>query len=248
MKNIRRENLRKWIAKNGVPTKEKSYFSQLINGVSPFGEKSARRLEHDYKMGKMYLDHLRESNDRGQKTVPDSIRNIPITRRVQRTNADQRPTRTNAGKVIACTENTSCDIEFFLDKAADIDHPSQDGDIKSSVKKMTISLSFLRGFKFSSVENLALTSAIGDSMEGTYSDGDLLLIDQGVHQIKGNGIYGLTLAGEVFTRRIERRPNGDIFIISDNTIYDPYIVPSDAQEKLKISYRVVFSWTGKKFS
>lgn len=51
----RRENLRRWVAKHGTPAKEKSLFSQL-KSTGSFGEKVARRLEEQYKMGIMYLD------------------------------------------------------------------------------------------------------------------------------------------------------------------------------------------------
>lgn len=53
--DIRRENLRRWIAKHGTPSKEKSLFSQL-KSTGSFGEKVARRLEQQYKMGDLYLD------------------------------------------------------------------------------------------------------------------------------------------------------------------------------------------------
>jgi hypothetical protein len=51
----RRANLRRWVAEHGTPPKEKSYFSQL-KGTASFGEKVARRLEEQYKMGAGYLD------------------------------------------------------------------------------------------------------------------------------------------------------------------------------------------------
>jgi hypothetical protein len=51
----RRENLRRWIRKNGTPKNEKSMFSQL-KGTASFGEKIARRLEDAYGMGAGYLD------------------------------------------------------------------------------------------------------------------------------------------------------------------------------------------------
>jgi hypothetical protein len=55
IQDTRRENLRRWINDNGVPAKEKSYFSQLLSGAS-FGERAARRLESTYSMGNGYLD------------------------------------------------------------------------------------------------------------------------------------------------------------------------------------------------
>jgi hypothetical protein len=55
IQDIRRTNLQRWLETNPVPVKEKSYISQLLGGAS-FGERSARRLERDYKMGENYLD------------------------------------------------------------------------------------------------------------------------------------------------------------------------------------------------
>jgi SOS-response transcriptional repressor LexA len=57
----RRTQLRKWIELNGTPTKEKSYFSQLVGGSSSFGEKAARRLEKTYGMGEGWLDGTSEA-------------------------------------------------------------------------------------------------------------------------------------------------------------------------------------------
>jgi hypothetical protein len=56
--DVRRENLKQWVKINGVPQKEKSLFSQLVNNNnnSSFGEKLARRLEMQYQMGIGYLD------------------------------------------------------------------------------------------------------------------------------------------------------------------------------------------------
>ena len=55
IQDIRRANLRRWAEQHGVPSKEKSYFSQLLGGAS-FGERAARRLEADYGMASGILD------------------------------------------------------------------------------------------------------------------------------------------------------------------------------------------------
>ncbi|HEM6852459.1 TPA: helix-turn-helix transcriptional regulator [Providencia stuartii] len=56
MKKIRQLNLSRWFEGKTLPTKEKSFLSQLMNGKSSFGEKAARRLERDYGMPAGYLD------------------------------------------------------------------------------------------------------------------------------------------------------------------------------------------------
>ncbi|WP_343499224.1 S24 family peptidase [Achromobacter denitrificans] len=56
IQDTRRANLRVWAQKHGTPSKEKSYFSQILSGTSPIGERAARRLERDYRMGEGFLD------------------------------------------------------------------------------------------------------------------------------------------------------------------------------------------------
>lgn len=56
IQETRRANLRAWVQQNGAPSKEKSYFSQVLSGTAPIGERAARRLERDYRMGEGFLD------------------------------------------------------------------------------------------------------------------------------------------------------------------------------------------------
>lgn len=62
MKDIRREQLRKWFSGKPIPAQEKSYFSQLLGGTTSFGERSARRIENDYGMPERYLDGIAEES------------------------------------------------------------------------------------------------------------------------------------------------------------------------------------------
>lgn len=70
IQEIRRAKLRQWFSARSVPTREKSYISQLLKDGNPFGERAARRLENTYGMGHMFLDTL-ESEDAGRQSVPD---------------------------------------------------------------------------------------------------------------------------------------------------------------------------------
>jgi hypothetical protein len=54
--DVRRANLATWVKAHGVPTAEKSFFSQLKKPETSFGEKVARRLESDYGMEPGSLD------------------------------------------------------------------------------------------------------------------------------------------------------------------------------------------------
>ncbi len=62
-KATRTARLALWCADKAVPKAEKSYFSQLMGGKVPFGEKAARRIEMEYGMEKGWLDRPMESTD-----------------------------------------------------------------------------------------------------------------------------------------------------------------------------------------
>lgn len=66
---IRRRRLKAWFADKALPEKEKSYLSQLINGKSSFGERAARRIEHDYNMPSGYLDVDDDHPDKAQNEL-----------------------------------------------------------------------------------------------------------------------------------------------------------------------------------
>jgi len=98
----------------------------------------------------------------------------------------------------------------------------------------------------SSPKNLAVMSAYGDSMQPTFTDGDLLLVDRGVCDIKLDAVYVLAFNEELFIKRIQRRMDGSVVIKSDNPLYDPHVVENGERESLSVLGRVVWSWNGKK--
>ena len=92
------------------------------------------------------------------------------------------------------------------------------------------------------LKNLLLIQAYGDSMEGTFSDGDALLIDQGVRKIDSDAIYAFKIAKkeQIYTKRLQRRLDDSVLVISDNKQkYEPY--PAQ-QNQLQILGRVVLAW------
>jgi phage repressor protein C with HTH and peptisase S24 domain len=181
------------------------------------------------------------------ETSADFLLNVTTLPGTMQTQGD--PSQRNKQADVTSTVENNEDGSSTEDVGISLYSPTElgRGVPANTVKKMVIPLEFLsRNVKFSAMENLALTPALGDSMDDTYSDGDLLLIDRGINQISDNGIYGISFSGEIFTRRIERRPDGNIAIISDNKKYDPYIVPIATKDNLKVIYRVVFAWRGTK--
>jgi phage repressor protein C with HTH and peptisase S24 domain len=98
----------------------------------------------------------------------------------------------------------------------------------------------------SSPSNLRVITGYGDSMEGTYEDGDILFIDVGYEDIKLDAVYVFSLEGEIFIKRLQRRPDGSLWVISDNKKYDPYPIPTPDRDTLRVIGRVVWAWNGKR--
>jgi len=76
--------------------------------------------------------------------------------------------------------------------------------------------------------NLLLIEAIGDSMAPTLEDADLLLVDLSEPRFRHDGRYVLRRDNELEVKRLQRRPDGTLNVISDNPVYEPSVVASDS--------------------
>lgn len=115
------------------------------------------------------------------------------------------------------------------------------------IKHMLVDEAWLRRHAtFTSPQNLALVTGIGDSMEPTYTDGDPLLVDRGVTEIRLDAIYVLALNDELYIKRLQRRPDGTFTMISDNKSYEPYHITVAEREKFEVLGRVVMAWNSKR--
>ncbi len=75
--------------------------------------------------------------------------------------------------------------------------------------------------------NLLLIEAVGDSMAPTLNDSDLLSVDLGEPRFRHEGIYVLRRDHELEVKRLQRRSDGSLKIISDNPAYEPATVPNN---------------------
>jgi len=100
---------------------------------------------------------------------------------------------------------------------------------------------WLRGEMGLNPKDCCLIYVTGDSMDPTLRNSDVVLLDRSPAMIS-DGVYCLRFDGGLVIKRIQRINTTDIKIISDNHIYDPYIIGIDT---VKIIGKVV--WAGKKF-
>ena len=91
-------------------------------------------------------------------------------------------------------------------------------------------------------DDIAMEIAIGELMQPTISDGDLLLVDTTKRAANGFGVYVVEVAGERVVKRVQRKVDGGLVLISDNPAYQDDLVPPDMAANVVIVGRVI--WVG----
>ncbi|MGE8121505.1 LexA family transcriptional regulator [Pseudomonas fulva] len=202
-----------------------SYLSQLLNGHRKLGEKAARNLE--VKIGLAA----------GMLTSPPAEE----PSNAAPTNVVRLPTR--------ATKDKNFVLIPYLDIAGSMGHGKVAPEMHIEViRDMTVHLDWLRmqGLTFSKVENLAIITGDGDSMSGTFADGDALLVDRGISEVRTDAIYVFTLEGDLYIKRLQRLTGGQLRMISDNPIYPPITIDESMIERMHIQARVLLAWNAKK--
>jgi phage repressor protein C with HTH and peptisase S24 domain len=92
--------------------------------------------------------------------------------------------------------------------------------------------------------DLILEVAVGESMEPDIRNGDALLIDTTDRTFRNFGVYVIEARGERLVKRIQRKFDGSLILISDNTIYQPETISADLAKEVRVIGRVV--WRGGK--
>src|ERR1019366_9215396 len=90
--------------------------------------------------------------------------------------------------------------------------------------------------------DLALEIAVGESIKPTIQDGALLLVDPTDRTFTNFGIYVLEILGDRLVKRVQRKLDGSLVLISDNATYEPDQVPPARAKDVTVIGRVV--WGG----
>lgn len=134
-----------------------------------------------------------------------------------------------------------------LNVMASMGHGAVRPEFDEVIDHMTVSLDFLsQQVRFSRAENLALITAYGDSMAVTFNDGDVLLVDRGITEVKIDAVYVLALKDELYIKRIQRCGDGTFLMISDNEKYKPIEVTEKDMDRFQVLARVLMAWNAKK--
>ncbi|MFA9204940.1 MAG: S24 family peptidase [Bacteroidia bacterium] len=155
---------------------------------------------------------------------------------------------TQAGYAIAPTPGavTIPQLDVRASMGGGIDAPDRDSVVRS-IQVHEDSLRRLIGnTPISGVSGLRLVSAYGDSMTPTFNDGDLLLVDTGVYDVKLDAIYVLSLHESLYIKRLQRRIDGTLSMISDNRNYEPQTIVNGDLDRFRVLGRVLLAWNAHK--
>lgn len=130
--------------------------------------------------------------------------------------------RARAGSAVACS-------------TADPDALDQAGDMAFSAAWLRENLGHTSG-------QLASIQVQGDSMAPTLLGGETIVIDTAVRRVDVSGIYVIDAHGDRLIKRIDRKLDKSLVIISDNPAYPPETVPATRLDDIRVIGRMVGRW------
>ena len=89
------------------------------------------------------------------------------------------------------------------------------------------------------LKNIDAINVIGDSMEPTLNSDNIIFIDKTKNDVSRDGIYAFTTIHGLFVKRIQKRVDGKLDIISDNKDYLSQILDKN---ELQILGKVISSF------
>jgi phage repressor protein C with HTH and peptisase S24 domain len=91
------------------------------------------------------------------------------------------------------------------------------------------------------MKNIDAINVLGDSMEPTLHDGDIIFINRTLKDISKSGIFAISTEIGLFVKRVLQKSDGGIDLISDNSMYSVETVYS---ENIEVIGKVVGSIRG----
>jgi SOS-response transcriptional repressor LexA len=91
------------------------------------------------------------------------------------------------------------------------------------------------------MKNIDAINVLGDSMEPTLHDGDIIFINRTLKDITKSGIFAVSTEIGLFVKRIMKKSDGSIDLISDNSMYSVETVHG---ENIEVIGKVVGSIRG----
>ena len=131
------------------------------------------------------------------------------------------------------------------DIRAAMGHGQVPAEYSEIIRNVVISEDLLRdkGVSYTAPQSLAIITGWGQSMEGTINDKDPVIVDRGVNDYAGEGVYVLTWHGDLLIKRLQRKDEDHVWLISDN----PHNKDQQARiDDVTIHAKVLLVWNARK--
>lgn len=104
------------------------------------------------------------------------------------------------------------------DVRAAMGHGQVPADYNEAIRNLVVREEVLRekGVTYTSASALAMITGWGQSMEGTINDKDPVIVDRGVTEFIGEGVYVVTWHGLLYIKRLQMKDAENFWLISDN--------------------------------
>ena len=106
--------------------------------------------------------------------------------------------------------------------------------------EMAFSYDWLRRNLSHTSGELASIQIRGDSMAPTLMDGESIIIDCAVRRVDVNGVYVFNLRGDRLVKRVQRKMDQSLVIMSDNPQYSRETLPGTRANEIEIIGRMVW--------
>jgi phage repressor protein C with HTH and peptisase S24 domain len=169
--------------------------------------------------------------------------------RIARTAGEHRSSSMDTGQLLASYLPNEEHIEVArLEVAASMGHGLARPGHDAIAGMMQLSAEWVRRNlpDITSPKNLRVITGYGNSMETTFFDGDPLLVDVGVREVRVDAVFVFAMDDELFIKTLQRIPGVGLKVISNNKTYEPYVVEESSKMQLEVLGRIRWVWNGRK--
>lgn len=131
------------------------------------------------------------------------------------------------------------------DIRASMGHGQVPADYTETIRNLIVREDVLRekGISYTSAHSLAMITGWGQSMEGTINDKDPVIVDRGINEFVGDGIYVLTWHDLLYIKRLQMHDAEHFDMISDHPNHKDRVVPV---ADVTIHAKVLLIWNARK--
>ncbi|MBW8353992.1 MAG: LexA family transcriptional regulator [Pseudomonas sp.] len=124
-------------------------------------------------------------------------------------------------------------------------HGQVPAEYSEAIRNVVISETVLRdkGIQYTTAASLAMITGWGQSMEGTINDKDPVIVDRGINEFAGDGVYVITWHDLLYIKRLQVHDAEHFEMISDNPKHKDRVVPIG---DLIIHAKVLLVWNARK--